>query len=92
MTKLKVLSAALIAAAMLATPAMAREGHVTSRRLPESANASTTPDARSIGGGDGLRGNHFGGDFGATPGNEYTGRDVWGHWGTYYGPMVPAPF
>ncbi|SHK51727.1 hypothetical protein SAMN05444159_3461 [Bradyrhizobium lablabi] len=20
----------------------------------------------------------------------YGGRDVWGHWGAYYGPMVPA--
>jgi len=33
MTKVKLLSAALIAAAMLATPAMARESHVTSRHL-----------------------------------------------------------
>jgi hypothetical protein len=21
---------------------------------------------------------------------EYVGRDMWGHWGAYYGPMVPA--
>jgi hypothetical protein len=20
----------------------------------------------------------------------YGGRDVWGHWGTYYGPMIPV--
>jgi hypothetical protein len=20
----------------------------------------------------------------------YGGRDVWGHWGAYYGPMIPA--
>jgi hypothetical protein len=20
----------------------------------------------------------------------YTGRDVWGHWGAYYGPMIPT--
>jgi hypothetical protein len=92
MTKLKVRSAAMIAAAMLAAPAMAREGHVTSRRFPESANASTAPEARYIGGGDGLRGDHFGSGFGATPGDRYGGRDVWGHWGTYYGLMVPAPF
>jgi hypothetical protein len=106
MTKLRFLSAALIAAAMLATPAMARESHVTSRNLAEDANASTTPGARYIGGGDGFRGNHFGGGFGGTPGDGYGGygnrasglhggsrgygrRDVWGHWGTYYGPMVP---
>ena len=46
MTKLKLLSAALIAAATLATPAMAREGHVTSRHVAVDANASTTSDAR----------------------------------------------
>jgi hypothetical protein len=58
-------------------------------------------------GGDGFRGNHFGGGFAVTPGDgygghgsranglrggfrEYGGRDVWGHWGTYYGPMIPT--
>jgi hypothetical protein len=20
----------------------------------------------------------------------YAGRDVWGHWGAYYGPMIPT--
>ena len=43
---LKLLSAALIAAAMLATPAMARESHVTARHLAEDANTSTALDAR----------------------------------------------
>jgi hypothetical protein len=47
MTKLKFLSAALIAAAMLATPAMARESQVNSRHLALDANASTAPGARS---------------------------------------------
>ena len=89
MTKLKVLSAALIAAAMLATSAMARESHLASRHLAEDTNASATPGARYSGGGDGLRHNHFGG-FGGTPGDGYGGRDVWGHWGAYYGPMVPT--
>jgi hypothetical protein len=70
MTKLKFLSAALIAATMLATPAMARESHPNSRHLPVNANASTTSGAHYIGEG-------------------YDGRDVWGRWGTYYGPMVP---
>jgi hypothetical protein len=46
MTTLKLLSAALIASAVLATPAMARENHLTSRHLTEPANANTTPDAR----------------------------------------------
>jgi hypothetical protein len=107
MAKFKFLSAALIAAAMLATPAMARESHATSRHLAEDANASTTPGARQIDGGDGFRGKHFGCGLGGTPGEGYgrygngtnglqggsrgyVGRDVWGHWGTYYGPMVPT--
>ena len=45
MTMHKLLSAALIAAAMLATPAMARTNHVTSRHLAEDANASASPTA-----------------------------------------------
>jgi hypothetical protein len=44
MTKLKLLPAALIATAMIATPAMTR--HVTSRHPVEDANASTMPSAR----------------------------------------------
>jgi hypothetical protein len=47
MTKLKLLSAALIATAMIATPAMARNSHLTSRHLVEDANASATPGARN---------------------------------------------
>ena len=42
MIKLKLLSAALIATAMIATPAMPRNSHVTSRHLVEDANASIT--------------------------------------------------
>jgi len=57
------------------------------------------------GGGDGSHSNHPGGGFGDTPGGHggygnrasglrggfrgYGSRDVWGHWGAYYGPMVP---
>jgi hypothetical protein len=76
MTKLKLLSAALIAAAMVATPAMARESHVSSRHLAENLNTSTTPGARYLREGVGFRG--------------HESRDVWGHWGTYYGPMIPS--
>src|SRR6266853_5128392 len=47
MTKLKLLSAALIATAMITTPAMARKNHVTSRHLVEDANASITSGARN---------------------------------------------
>jgi hypothetical protein len=43
MTKLKLLSAALIATAMFATPAMARKSHITSRHLAQDANASASP-------------------------------------------------
>jgi hypothetical protein len=47
MTNPKLLSAALIAAAMLATPAMARESQVTSRHV---AHATTSPDASYVDG------------------------------------------
>jgi hypothetical protein len=76
MTKQKLLSAARITAAMLATPAMARESHVSSRHLAEHVNTSTTPGARYLREGDGFRG--------------HESRDVWGYWGTYYGPMIPS--
>ena len=76
MKKLRLLLPALVAAAMLATPAMARESHVSSRHLAENVNTSTTPGARYLREGDGFRG--------------HESRDVWGHWGTYYGPMVPT--
>jgi hypothetical protein len=46
MTKLKLLSAALIAAATLATPAMARESGVASRHVAADANATATSGAR----------------------------------------------
>jgi hypothetical protein len=72
MTKLKLLSAALIAAAMLATPAVARESHVSSRHPAENVNAG----ARYLREVDGVRG--------------HESRDVWHHWGTYYGPMIPS--
>ena len=88
MTKLRFRSAALIAGALLAAPAVAHESDAASRHLAESANASARLGADYIGEGDGSRGAHFGGRFGAmTAGSG--GRDVWGHWGTYYGPMVP---
>ena len=51
MTKLKFPSAALIAAAMLATPAMAHTSHVTSRH---DANASASPTDRHIDGRVGI--------------------------------------
>ena len=50
MTKLKLLPAALIAAAMLTTPVVARESKATSRHLALDAFASTTPGPRYIDG------------------------------------------
>jgi hypothetical protein len=46
MTKIKLLSAALIATAMLATPVMAREHSVASRHVAAEANASVFPTDR----------------------------------------------
>jgi hypothetical protein len=76
MTMLKFLFVAMIAATMLATPVMARESHAGSRHQTVSANASTAPGAQYSGEGDRFRG--------------YEGRDVWSHWGSYYGPMLPS--
>jgi hypothetical protein len=71
-----------------------------------SSGLSASAFARGGGyGGNGFRGNHFGGGLDVTPGNGYDGyrnrandlrggfhgdRDVWGHWGAYYGPMIPT--
>jgi hypothetical protein len=50
MTKIKLLSAGLIATAMLATPAMARENYVAKRHVAEEANASAFPTDRYVDG------------------------------------------
>jgi hypothetical protein len=50
MTKSKLVSAALVAAVMLATPAMARTGHVTSWHPVADAYASALPAAQYTGG------------------------------------------
>ena len=80
MTKLIFPSVALIAATMLATSAMARETHVSSLHpattAEKAADTSTAWGVRHIGEDNGLRG--------------YGSRDVWGHWGNYYGPMIPS--
>jgi hypothetical protein len=49
MTKSKILSAVLIGAAMLATPAMARETHVA-RHLADRANATAMTGERYVDG------------------------------------------
>jgi hypothetical protein len=50
MTKLKLLSAALITVATLATPAMARESGVASRHVTSATTPRTTNDARYVDG------------------------------------------
>jgi hypothetical protein len=82
MTKPNLLSAAMMAAALLlTTPAMARQGQLTSQRLIANAPIATT--AHSADGQTCCR--NRAGDL-RGPGE----RDVWGHWGAYYGPMVPT--
>jgi hypothetical protein len=46
MIVLKLLSAGLIAAAMLATPVMARKHHLNARRVTKDANTSAAPAGR----------------------------------------------
>ena len=82
MTKPNLLSAAFMAAALLIAPAMARQGQPTSHRHIASARTATIAhdvdrQTRVRSGPSGLQG----------PAE----RDVWGHWGAYYGPMVVAP-
>jgi hypothetical protein len=78
MTKPNLLSAAMMAAALLlTTPAMARQSQLTSQRLIANAPIATT--AHSADGQTCCR----------NRASDLRGeRDVWGHWGTYYGPMV----
>jgi hypothetical protein len=77
-----VLASAALAGSLLASDAQAHGGY-----------------GRDNGGGDGVRGNHLSdgyGDYGNRGSGlrdgfrRYGGRDVWGHWGAYYGPMIPT--
>jgi hypothetical protein len=76
MIKLKFMAAALIGVTMLAAPAMARESEAGAPRFAANVDVSTMPRARYVGEADQFRG--------------YQGRDVWGRWGSYYGPMLPS--
>jgi hypothetical protein len=60
MTKSKFLSAAFVAAALLATPAMAHTSHVTSLHRAEDANASAFAADRYTSGPVGVRAPHVG--------------------------------
>jgi hypothetical protein len=70
MIKLRLLSAVLIAVAMLATPAIARTNHVTSRHRAEDANASASPTTRYNDGHVGILAPRFGGFRPAPPDGE----------------------
>jgi hypothetical protein len=83
MMKVNLLSAALITAALLTTPAMARESQVTSQRLTANANAHIPTGALSTSGQACCRNR-------ARDLPSPADRDVWGHWGAYYGPTVHA--
>jgi hypothetical protein len=69
-----------------------------------SYGPSASAFAGDGGAGAGVRGNNLRSGFGGTPADRhdgcradglrgefrgYGGRDVWGHWGAYYGPMIP---
>jgi hypothetical protein len=81
MIKPKLLLAALIAAAALTTPAMARQSQVTSPRLTTNADARIATDAHNMLGQGCCRNR-------ASDSRGLAERDVWGHWGAYYGPIV----
>jgi hypothetical protein len=66
MTKSKLASAALAAAIMLATPAMAGTSHVTSRHLPANAYARAFPSVHYMNGPVGIREPHVD-TFGTAP-------------------------
>jgi cytochrome c5 len=83
MIKPELLFAALVAAAVLTTPAMARQSKMTSQYVTANANARTATDTHSAYGQACCRDR-------ARDLPSLADRDVWGHWGTYYGPMVPT--
>jgi hypothetical protein len=66
----KLLSAALITAAVLATPAMARTSHMTSRHRAEDANASVFSTGRYIDGHAGIPAPRVGAFLPAPPDGE----------------------
>ena len=71
----------MAAALLLTTPAMARQGQLTSQRLIANARIATTGNSAE---GQTCCRNRAGDFRGVAE------RDPWGHWDTYYGPMVPT--
>ncbi len=83
MKKHKLLSAALITAARLAIPAMARESQVASPRFATNANARTLAGAHSTHRQTCCRNRDK-----VLP--SAPDRNGWGHWAAHYRPMVQA--
>ena len=81
MIKPELLFAALIAAAVLATPATARQSKMTSPRVAANAKSQTATDTNNAYRHACCR--NRSGDF-----RGLAERDLWGHWGAYYGPMI----
>jgi hypothetical protein len=76
MMKANVLAAALMTACLLTTPAVARPA---SQRLTANAHLTHGSDRD-------VCCRHRGSDLRASP-----DREMWGHLGAYYGPMIHAP-
>jgi hypothetical protein len=70
MTKLKVMSAALIAAAMFALPAVARTSHEPSRYVAGNINSSTLPTTSVVHGHVGISAPSVGAYLPAPPDGE----------------------
>jgi hypothetical protein len=85
-----VLASAALAGSLLATDAQARgdgghEGRGADDGFRDNHFSGGFGDTPVDGyGGYGSRGSGLRGEF-----RGYGGRDVWGHWGAYYGPMIP---
>ena len=82
-----VLASAALVGSLLATAAQARGdggrgGDDSFRDNHFSSSFGDTPVDSY--GGYGNRGSGLHDEF-----RGYRGRDVWGHWGAYYGPMIP---
>jgi hypothetical protein len=83
-----VLASAALAGSLLATAAQARGdgGRGEDHGFHDNHFSGGFGDNPVDGyGGYGNRGSGLRGES-----REYGGRDVWGHWGAYYGPMIPT--
>jgi hypothetical protein len=81
----KLIIAAVAAASVLATPAMARQSHATSRYLAADAYASVVPyDSYGLFGGYGSYGTHYPRRYSYNPYDSYGFFGGYGSYGTHY--------